>query len=192
MILHKGGRDVLGLDISANLLKIAKQGMRREGIRFSLVRAEMQHLPLRTGTISTVINMFTSFGYLPSKKEDMLSLKEVARTLKQSGLLLLDVVNRERLEATFKNKDWGEFPNFYMLERRTLDIEKSKLYSQWTLIDKKDGKIKTFDHNLRLYTLPQLQEILEKAGLTMVGTFGNYEGQELQQDSHRLIVLARR
>lgn len=192
ILLHKRGWDIVGLDISPNLLKIAKERMAEKHTRFPLARAEMRHLPFQTETFGLVINMFTSFGYLPSEKEDVQSLREVARTLKRDGLFLLDVVNREHLRSIFKEKDWGEFPSFYMLEKRTLDAEGSRLSSQWILVDRKRGKTRIFDHNLRLYTLPQLQTMLEKADLTVEGVCGDYEGQDFHQDSPRLIILARK
>ena len=190
--LRKKGWNVIGIDVSANLLRIAKERMIEKGFRFPLVRGEMRYLPFRSETFASVINMFTSFGYLPSEKEDAKSLKEVARMLGHAGLFLIDIVNREHLLQVFKKKDWGEFPNFYMLEKRTLDAKRSRLYSQWILLDKSSDKIRTFDHNLRLYSLSELQKMLEKAGLTVEKVYGDYEGQEFRQDSLRLIVLAKK
>lgn len=192
IFLSKKGRSVIGLDLSPNLLRIAKERMTEKGVRFPLVRAEMRHLPFQSETFASVINMFTSFGYLPSEKEDMKSLKEVARTLKQDGTFLIDIANREHLLKIFQKKDWGEFPSFYMLESRTIDIKESKLYSKWILLDKKNGKARTYDHNLRLYSFPKLQQMLGKVGLTVEKVYGDYEARKLQEDSSRLIVLAKK
>jgi ubiquinone/menaquinone biosynthesis C-methylase UbiE len=193
ILLHKKGWNIIGLDISPNLLRIAKERMKEKRVHFPIVRGEMQNLPFQSRTFAAVINMFTSFGYLPSKKEDMKTLNEITRTLKQDGLFLIDIANHENLVNTFKKKDWGEFSSFYMLEKRTLDVKKSRLHSQWVIIDKKSGKTKTFDHNLQLYSLPQLQKMLQKAGLTIEKVYGDYEEQQhLQQDSPRLILLARK
>ncbi len=192
ILLAKKGWNIVGLDISTNLLRTAKERMAKSDVHFPLVRGEMRHLPFKSATFATVINMFTSFGYLPSEKEDLKSLKEVARTLRLDGSFLIDIVNREHLLQVFQEKDWGEFPSFYMLETRTLDAERSRLYSQWILIDKNSGRAGTFDHNLRLYSLPQLQKMLEEAGFTAEEVYGNYEGQEYNLDSSRLIVLAKK
>lgn len=192
ILLCEKGWSVIGFDISPNLLRIAREKMVEKGVRFPLVRGEIRHLPFRFEVFAAVINMFTSFGYLPSEKEDIKSLKEVARTLKQDGLFLIDIVNRQHLIQIFQKKDWGEFPNFYMLEKRTLDTEEPKLYSQWILIDKSSGKTRRFNHNLRLYSFQQLQKMLEKVGMTIKKTFGDYEGQEFKQESSRLIVLAKK
>ena len=192
ILLRNRGWSVLGLDISPNLLTIARERAKERGAAFSLVRGDMTHLPFRSGIFTAVINMFTSFGYLPSEQKDLKTLKEIARTLEPQGLFLLDVVNREHLLATFKKKDWGEFPNFYMLEKRTLGAKGLRLHSEWTLVDKHSGKVERFNHNLRLYTLPQLRSMVTHAGLTPLKVYGDYDGHAFQQDSRRLILLARR
>ncbi len=190
ILLRAKGRKVIGLDLSPNLLRIAKRKMVLEGVSFPLIRAEMRFLPLKEEILAVVINMFTSFGYLPTEKEDMKSLREVARTLKRGGAFLIDVVNPEHLIQVFQKKDWAEFAHFYLLERRTLDPKRMRLFSQWIVLDKAGNKARTFDHNLRLYSLPQLREMLKKAGLAVKKTYGDYEEQRFRSVSPRLIVLA--
>lgn len=192
ILLRQKGRNIVGLDVSTNLLKIAKKRMKEKDVALPLVRGEMRHLPFRANTFATVINMFTSFGYLPSTKEDIKSLKEVARVLGQNGSFLIDVANREHLIYAFKKKDWGVFPTFYMLEERVLDVKRSKLHSRWILLDKSSGKASTFDHNLRLYALPLLRKMLRETGLIIEKAYGDYGEQEFRIDSPRLIILAKR
>jgi SAM-dependent methyltransferase len=159
LVLAEKGWNIVGLDISSRLLRVARGKMKGKHV-FPLVRGDIQHLPFRANIFSMVISMFTSFGYLPSEAEDMVSLKETARALAPNGRFLIDVANREHLFQVFQKKDWGEFPSFYMLEKRTLDAKASKLHSRWTIMDKKEGIVRAFNHDLRLYTLPQLRRML--------------------------------
>jgi ubiquinone/menaquinone biosynthesis C-methylase UbiE len=191
LVLAEKGWNIVGLDISSRLLRVARGKMKGKHV-FPLVRGDIQHLPFRANMFSMVISMFTSFGYLPSEVEDMVSLKETARTLAPNGRFLIDVANREHLFRVFQKKDWGEFPSFYMLEKRTLDANASMLHSRWTLMDKKEGKVRAFNHDLRLYTLPQLRRMLRKAGLLVERVYGDYDQQALQQESPRLIILTRK
>ena len=190
--LAKRGGKVVGLDFSPNLLRIAKNSMAGKGVTTPLVRAEMRHLPFQPKAFAAAVSMFTSLGYLASETEDVESFKEVARVLNEEGLFLVDVANRTHLVQSFKKKDWGEFPRFYMLERRTLDEKASRLHSKWVLIEKTSGKTRIFDHNLRLYTLAQLRAMLRKVGLAVIAVYGDYEGRAFGEHSHRLIILTRR
>jgi len=83
IILRRKGWNTIGLDLSKNLLSIAKQNMKNEKVELPLVRADMRHFPFRNQVFNAVICMFTSFGYLPSESEDMKSFKEVHRTLRK-------------------------------------------------------------------------------------------------------------
>lgn len=192
LLLAQKRWNIIGFDISPNLLRIAKERMKSGKHAFPLVRGDIQNLPFHEEAFTAAISMFTSLGYLISETEDIKSLTEVARTLKRNGHLLIDIANREHLLQVFQKKDWGEFPGFYMLEKRTLDSKASKLHSRWTILDKNDGKTRTFNHNLRLYTLPQLRSMLQKARLEIRRTYGDYDQQLFQQDSPRLIILARK
>ena len=191
LILAGKGWSIVGLDISSRLLLVARERMKGKHV-FPLIRGDMRHLPFRGKAFRAVISMFTSFGYLASEAEDIVSLKEIARTLNHNGHFLIDIANREHLFRIFQKKDWGEFPSFYMLEKRTLDAKASRLHSRWTLLDKKDGEVRAFNHDLRLYSLPQLRRMLRKADLYVERIYGDYDQQALEQESPRLIIVAKK
>ena len=190
ILLSSQGRNIVGLDVSINLLKKAKLGMSENDTKFPLIRGDMRVLPFKSKVFSAVINMFTSFGYLPSEEEDMNCIKEIARILRRSGNLLLDVVNKDHLVNTFRKRDWGEFQSFYLLEERNLDVEAQMLRSLWIILDKRGRKIGTFNHNLRLYSLSSLKTMLGKAGLRILDVLGGYEMQPFDQNSSRMIIVA--
>src|SRR5674476_518253 len=78
-----------------------------------------------------------------------------------------------------------------------LSAQKNRVNSQrqiwslfWVFCDKKNGIIRTFYHFLRLYNLPQIRTLMQKAGLQVTATFGNYNGANYNRDSKRLILKA--
>lgn len=190
--LSTRGLTMVGMDLSANLLKIAKTRMDQAGLRFPLVRADMRFFPFRDKVFRAILSMFTSFGYLPSESEDALSLLEINRTLRPKGNFLLDLANRDHILKTFRERDWAEFEPFFMLERRSIDLEESKLRSQWTLIQKKTGQVKLIEHIVRLYTFTRVEQLLSEAGLGVTKLLGGYEGQEFTLDASRMITLAQK
>ncbi len=191
--LTSRGMNIVGLDVSAKLLRIAKKRQRDQNSAVSFVRGEMRHLPFRRGRFAAAISMFTSYGYLPSVEEDLKSMNEVAAILKQDGQFLIDVANREHLIEVFKKKDWGEFPGFFMLEKRCLDTEQSRLHSRWMLIDKKTGRQRIFHHDLRLYSYQQMRSMLDKIGMRIDAAYGGYDSkQKFTEKTPRLILLARK
>lgn len=190
--LAKRGLDAVGMDLSTNLLTIAKARVKQAGFKLPLIRADMRFFPFRDNTFRAIISMFTSFGYLPSEGEDALSLLEINRTLRRKGKFLLDIANRDHLLRTFRERDWAEFEPFFMLEKRSLDLEESKLKSQWTLIQKNTGKVKLIEHCVRLYTFIRVEQLMNEAGLSVDELFGGYDKQNFDLDSSRMIILAQK
>lgn len=188
----KRGWTIVGMDMSKNLLMIAKLRMKHARVRFPLIRADMRFLPFRDGTFGAILNMFTSFGYLPSESEDAVCLLEINRTLKTKGKFLLDLANRDHIIKTYRERDWAEFEPFYMLEKRSLNPGGSKLTSQWTLIRKKSRQIKSIMHVVRLYTFTRIEQLLNEAGLNIDQVYGGYEKQDFTLEASRMIILAQK
>jgi len=192
IILQRRGWTVIGLDLSKNLLAIAKQSMKKARVKFPLVRADMRCFPFKKQVFDAVICMFTSFGYLPSECEDIKSFREVRRTLRKGGEFLFDVANRDHIIRVFQEKEWAEYGPFYMLEKRSLELgQTSRLLSQWTIIRKDTREVRLLQHNVRLYTLQRLKQMLRMAELKVGEVYGGYDGKEFSLDSSRMIVLVR-
>jgi SAM-dependent methyltransferase/Holliday junction resolvase len=192
VLLVRRGWQIVGADLSKNLLGIAKNKMQKEGASFPVVQCEMQNLPFRNEVFASVINMFTSFGYLLSEKEDLESLREIARTLKPDGGFLLDVVNRDHLLRVFKESDMADFSMFTMEEKRSLDKDKMRVTSRWLVTPKDNGEKLVLTHELRLYTLEGLRQMLSSAGLASKAMYGNYKAENYRAESSRLIILAQK
>ena len=187
--LSKEGYDVVGLDISLKLLKIAK--LRWRGA--ALVQADMRFLPFKRGAFSAAVSIDTSFGYLPSLEDDQQSLRELQAALGKGGVLVVDVFNRERLiqrhSASSEPKS-REYHSFFLQQKRTIEANGEKLHDLWMVKDKEDGQVRVFEHVARLYTLDGLQGLLEKADFKVTEVYGDYEAHSWTAVSSRLILMA--
>jgi len=192
IILSENGVNVIGMDLSRNLLRIAKQRMKEAGIVFPLVRGEMRQFPFRDNVFASAISMFTSFGYLPSEVEDIKSFGEINRTLTDGGVFLLDVANFEHIKRNFRARDWAEFEPYYMLEERSLNLKNPRLISNWTLMRKRTCQSKSIRHEVRLYTLGRLRKMLERSRLVVRKLYGGYDKQRLGPKASRMIVIAQK
>lgn len=181
---------MVGLDVSTNLLRIAKQ--RSSSIQ--IVRGDMRFLPFKTETFTATISMDTSLGYLPSESDDAKSLSELRRVLKQEGAMLVDVFNRENLTAKYRGKNQTpktkEYPSFFLLQNRTVSCNGDWLCDSWTVRDKAGGQVRIFEHTVRLYDSTKLQGLLENAGFAVKEVYGSYDGEKFSPDSPRLILVA--
>ncbi|MCW4019264.1 MAG: class I SAM-dependent methyltransferase [Candidatus Bathyarchaeota archaeon] len=212
--LSVSGYTVVGLDVSSNLLEIAKSKAFEAGMRVPWVRADMRFLPFASEVFVAVLSLDASFGYLPSEEEDTQSLKEAARTLRAEGFLLLDVFNRPRLLRRYGKRfrfnlsflykqlpkfpqlavlfKWKEYSSFHLLQKRSITCGGEKLRDLWVFRNKKTKKIIVRYHIARLYELSQLEVLLSGTDLQAVRVDGNYEGQQYNEDAKRLIIIAQR
>jgi SAM-dependent methyltransferase len=185
--LCMAGFDVVGLDISMDLLRIAK----KRGAS-TLVRGDMRFLPFKIGAFATAVNMDNSFGYLPTEKEDEQCLAEVKRVLKKAGVFLLDVFNREKLVEKYRSKAASAklyaYPSFTLKQERTVSDDGTWLCDHWVIKLHGNGQDRVFDHKARLYTRAQLESMLFLAGFSVNSVFGDYEQQPFSGASPRLII----
>jgi SAM-dependent methyltransferase len=159
--LSKDGYDMVGLDVSPRLLKIAKN----RWSRVQVVRGDMRFLPFKAGVFSGVISMDSSFGYLPLEQDDIQSLNEIEKILGPNGVFAVDVFNWESLIQKYKNRNksklvllsillrfhnllsswvmprffkWTEFQSFSLLKVRTVTSDSSVvcLRDLWVVCDK--------------------------------------------------------
>ena len=189
--LGKAGYGMVGLDISPNLLRIAK----KRWLQADVVQADMRFLPFKPGIFAAVVSLDTSFGYLPSEQDDLQSLKEVRVALGLGGVFVIDVFNREHLIKRYQagsQLKWREYPSFSLLQKRMVTADGEELRDEWAVHDKFDGQIRFFHHVERLYELVQLRGLLEKTGFEVKAVYGDYEGQTFSVDSNRLILVAGR
>ncbi len=213
--ISKPGYKVVGLDISPHLIEIAKQKAKFAQVSLPLVLADMRAFPFRSNVFSTVLSLDSSFGYLPSEKDDIKSLSEVTRTMTAQGVFIIDLFNRERMiqryGKSFSFRLWSflfslsesfgrglaglsfkrrEYPSFYLLQKRGTSPKEDMLLDLWIFHNKKTRKSVFFRHVVRLYDFHLLRMLLMKAGLKVAEIFGDYDAREYGEGTRRLILIS--
>jgi SAM-dependent methyltransferase len=80
--LRTEGAEVTALDLSAGMLRHAKAGERRTGVRVPLVQADALALPFADSVFDIVC---TAFGAIPFVADSAAAMREVARVLRPGG-----------------------------------------------------------------------------------------------------------
>jgi ubiquinone/menaquinone biosynthesis C-methylase UbiE len=188
--LSQQGYEMVGLDVSARLLKIAK----KRSSQLQVVRGDMRFLPFKPQTFAAAVSMDTSFGYLPSLSDDEISIAEVRRVLFKQGVFVIDVFNRKELAHKYAENTQPsklkEYPSFFLQQKRKTNQNGNWLCDLWTIRDKVSERVAVFEHAVRLYAKDELEGLLAKAGFSVNQVFGNYEGDSFSADSPRLILEA--
>ncbi|MBP6385763.1 MAG: class I SAM-dependent methyltransferase [Pseudarcicella sp.] len=89
IFLNKLGLDVTGLDLSPQSILFAKQ---YENSRLHFYEHDMRQIYAEK-EFDIILNLFTSFGYFDTEKENIKAFQSAARSLKKGGKFVLDFFN---------------------------------------------------------------------------------------------------
>jgi SAM-dependent methyltransferase len=172
----------VGLDLSAVLLKVAHKA-EPDG---NYVRGDMRVLPFADRSFDLCANLFTSFGYFDSDAQHLRVLAEVARVVDIGGLFVLDFLNRESVEANLVAYDERRVGDQVIEQRRKISADGKFVEKRISLV-KSD---KEFIERVRLFSVDELEMMLEESGFCVQTKKGDYAGRAIAPDSPRAIFFA--
>lgn len=183
------GYDVTGQDLNSFFIQKADEAAEQADVSVEWVTSDMRHVPYEE-EFDVALNLFSSFGYLENEEEDQKALNQAARSLKQGGRFVLDTINRDRVIRTFTPRKWEELSDgSAILTKRDFEHRSGRHIEKRIKIDT-NGQRSEFSLIHRWYTVPELVAMLEKAGLILQETYGNYEAGPITFDSSRYILIA--
>ena len=187
--LAQRGMVVTAQDLTGEYLRDARYAAAAAGVEIETVHSDMREVPF-TDEFDSVINMFTSFGYLESEDEDMKVLYAIANALKPDGRLLMDLLNREWVISNYIQKEWrSDAGGNLILEDRELDLVTGRNRVSFTIVTPEGARSDLPGHDIRLYTLTELGKMLDEAGLLLSAVYGDFDGSPYGIDTRRMIVV---
>lgn len=194
VLFARRGYDVTGVDISRDCLKIAKSDSAHKNARY--VYGNMAQLQKFRGKFDVVLNLFTSFGYFATDKENEAVLKQMTQALKPGGKLVLNLIDRDWLMKIYQPVRWFEENGILTMEASNYDSATKYNESQMVIIDKRKAKpiLKHYHyHRVRLYSNAEMLRMLKKAGLRNIKVWGDFDGNRYSKgtSTHPIYVGVR-
>jgi SAM-dependent methyltransferase len=192
--LARRGYSAVGVDLSPLMLRVARRDY-REGSRLRFVRQDMRRLAYRA-EFDAVVCLFTSFGYF-SERENVETLRRMARALRPGGRLLMDHRN-PAYDVSLPTHSWRRARGGrYVLWTLEIDPRTNVHEAAWLIIGKDGGRrgsprVVRKRFRLRLWTPAQWRHRLREAGLRLLRAYGDFRGSRFRRDSPRLLLLAER
>jgi SAM-dependent methyltransferase len=173
------GARCFGLDLSATLLRLARQVTDAP-----LVRADMRQLPIRPRSIDLTVNLFTSFGYFDRDSEHTAALAEMISTVRPGGWFVIDFLNPASVRRGLIPEETVEVGQSRIQVSRSVSPD-----GRYVCKSIRSPQGRAYQERVRLFEPDQMIAMLLAAGVEVKFRFGDYDGGPLAPDSARTILL---
>jgi SAM-dependent methyltransferase len=193
-LLAAPGRKVIGVDLSAELLARAAT----VATDAALIRADMRQLPLASGRLAAVLSLFTAFGYFGKVAAHGPVVAEIARVLLPGGAWVLDFLDAERVAEELVNRPSERervSGPLLITEQRRLAEDPRRVVKSVRLRPRPGREAEAaalgldatgagepelaYDEVVTLFTLGELDDLANVAGLVRRDEAGGYDGRPL-------------
>lgn len=188
LALAQRGYEMLGADLSEDMLSVARQKEGAEGILF--LNQSMDDFELY-GTVDAIVCVLDSINYLTEPEALLKTFRLCANYLNPGGILIFDVNSEYKFSSVLGNQTYTyetdeifyNWENEYDPESRLCD-----LYLTFFCLEE-SGLYRRVDevHTQRAYADSELKDALEKAGLTLVATYDGYTQNAPNSESQRIV-----
>lgn len=184
------GFSVTGVDRSSFLLDRARQHAQENGALVEWINEDMRRF-VRDKTFDLVCNLFTSFGYFEDEQDDLTVLRNIHRSLRDNGVLVMETLGKERLARVWQSATCFDLPDgSVMVQRPQVRDDWSRVRTEWILVKEGRSKTAVFEH--WIYSGRELKERLLACGFSRVQLFGSTHGTPYDVDAQRLVAVARK
>lgn len=193
-LLAKKGYDMIGVDISEEMLEIAMGHQDKEGGEILYLLQDMREFELY-GTVRAVVSICDSVNYLMEYEDLVQVFSLVNNYLDPEGVFVFDLNTpykyRELLgeQTIAENREEGSFiwENYFDEEDGVNE------YDLTLFIREEDGRFRKYEetHYQRAYPLETVQKALREAGMEFVTAYDAFTKEPPREDSERIYVVAR-
>lgn len=191
--LAASGYDMIGVDLSQDMLEIALDKRSRSGLDILYLEQDMREFELY-GTVRAVVSICDSMNYLTEYEDLVQVMRLVNNYLDPGGIFVFDLNTEYKYRELMGDQTFAEareessfiWENFYDEAEQineyglTLFIQEGELYRRFEEV-----------HYQRCYSLDQIKEAAAQAGMEFVTAYEAFTRREPGEESERIYVILR-
>jgi len=185
--LARHGFQVIGIDRTEPYLHSGRNRAKADGLYVEFVLADMRSF-VWPNAVDCAISMYTTFGFFEYAADNQLVLENINRSLKDGGVLVMEMMGKEILARIFLPRGWDQAGGKYLLQERKVSKDWSWIENRWILIDGRNRLDYIVSH--WVYAATELKKMLLDTGFDRVQFFGNLKGEPYDQNAERLVAVA--
>lgn len=188
--LLKKGYEVVGVDISEEMLEIAGEKTEAFGDKIILIEQDITELDFDVYEIDTVIAVNDTFNYILDKEKLKRLLEYIHPRLKTGGQLVFDISSAYKLQNTLGTNTFGEsFEEMAYLWENYYDKDSNQVFMEINIFEKQGDKYERFTetHVQRAYKQKEITDILQEIGYRNIKVYNDFNFDEnIKENAQRL------
>jgi len=198
--LARAGVSLVGVDRSAPMLARAEIQARRlpVGRRPRLVRADIRELPFAEGSFALALAPYGILQSLTRDRDLRATLAAVARVVEPGGTfgvdLVPDVPNWREYHNKVQMQGRAGASHLTLIESVRQDRRRRLTTFEQCYVERCGGRTREhrFELTFRTLSVPQMTQVLRRAGFTATAVLGDYNGRAWDARADVWIILAKR
>jgi SAM-dependent methyltransferase len=182
------GLEVTGVDLSSEMLDLARAQALRKGVRIECAERDMRNLPWPS-RFDGACCFGNSFGYMDDAGNQQF-LAAVARALKPGGRFVIEAgaAAAEVVLPTFQERRWFDYGDVLFLLRNRYDHVQGVIETEFTFVT--DEKVERRMGYQRIYSYREIRGLCLRAGFGQVEGISGLGGEPFRLGSARLLLVA--
>jgi ubiquinone/menaquinone biosynthesis C-methylase UbiE len=194
--LTKKNYDIAGIDISFEMLSVAKEKAQKEGVELVLLQQDISELDFDVENLDCVLCACDGFNYI-TYDDDLLNVfTKTYELLKNEGIFIFDISSYYKLSTILGNNMYGEnredvaymWQNYFDEEENLVEMELA------FFIKDEDERFKRFEeiHRQRAYTQDEIIILLKEAGFKNIKIYADFKFEAPSEDSQRIFFVCKK
>ena len=194
--LAKAGYDVVGLDLSPEMLSVAQERVQRARLsrRVFLTMQDMTDFDVGE-RVDAVVCTLDGVNHLPNTKAVSACFASVRNALKEGGLFLFDLNSKRKFGEVYGNEAYTmEADGAYCVWQNAYHPNTGVCDFYINLfVEDEDGRYERYEdlEREKYYSLSTIQKLLKQNGFECIGIYGNTDAEAVTDDNDRWYVVAR-
>lgn len=197
--LAKRGYIMTGLDITNEMLEVARRTAKMAKVKVKFIRGDMRNFQLKKNI--GVMWARGSIGDLFNLTDVERAFKNIRNNLLKKGIFIFDVRNYSDFLKTYKNgyhqetrilKTTNKVCKFSFTVKLDKKSRRANIEGLLTVKDRKSSKTHKVNHIMRAFTKKQIVTLLSDTGFKILETLPGYKFEESMKPGTRIVVIAQK
>ena len=184
IFLNSLGFQVTGIDLSSESINFCKKF---ENNCLSFHKFDMRNC-FKKDYFTLCLNIFTSIGYFDDEKDNFKVIKSMTDSVKKNCHIVIDFFNVQNVIKNIVSNEKKQIDDVIFLIKRY--VKDNKIIKEIRIVDN-DLELSYYE-KVSLLELDYFKNVFDDLGLELVGLFGNYNLDEYQKNSERLILFGKK